>query len=352
MSTFNIDDLVRDNIRNMEPYSSARIEYSGEASVFLDANENSFGSPLPENYNRYPDPLQGQLKRALSKIKGLPPENIFIGNGSDEVIDLAFRIFCRPGMDNVIICPPTYGMYKVAAAINDIATREVLLTPDFQLDMEGILSAVDEQSKLLFICSPNNPTGNNLNRLDIEMLLNNFPGIVLIDEAYINYSSQKSFVQELAEYENLVVMQTLSKAWGLAALRLGLAFASEKILELFNKVKPPYNINLSSQQLGVRALEGLEEVNATIRTTVQQRQVLQEELRQFPFIEKIFPSDANFILIKTSNAEVLYRYLSSRRIIVRNRSKEPLCQNCLRITIGTQKENEILLDALKKYTNG
>ncbi len=352
MSNFNIDELVRENILKLEPYSSARNEYSGEASVFLDANENSYGSPLPESYHRYPDPLQWQLKQALSKIKGVPPQNIFIGNGSDEVIDLAYRIFCRPGVDNVILCPPTYGMYKVAGGINDIETREVLMTPDFQLNVEGILEVVDERSKLLFLCSPNNPTGNNLNRLDMEMLLNNFQGIVLIDEAYINYSRQKSFVQELTEYPNLVVMQTLSKAWGLAGLRLGLAFASEKILSLFNKVKPPYNVNLSSQQLGIKALESLESVNQTIRVTVEQRMLLQEALTHFPFIEKIYPSDANFLLVKTKDADDLYHFLSAKRIIVRNRSKEPLCQNCLRITIGTEKENEILLDALKNYPHG
>lgn len=352
MKKFNLENLVRENIKSLQPYSSARDEFKGEASVFLDANENGYGSPLDENFNRYPDPLQWQLKKELSKIKGIPSKNIFVGNGSDEVIDLAYRIFCEPRKSNVIICPPTYGMYKVCANINDVETKEVLLTNNFHLNVEGILEAINDDTKLLFICSPNNPTGNNMNRSDIELLLNNFPGIVLIDEAYINYSRQKTFLQELTEYENLIVMQTLSKAWGLAALRLGLAFASENIIDLFNKVKPPYNINLSSQQLGIKALTGIEEVNENIKNTVEQRSVLQKQLTQFHFIQKIYPSDSNFLLIKTNDANNLYQYLTGRKIVVRNRSKEPLCDNCLRITIGTPKENEILIEALKNYKNG
>ncbi|MEP6949122.1 MAG: histidinol-phosphate transaminase [Ginsengibacter sp.] len=350
MKNFNLDSLIRKNIKILQPYSSARVEYPGDALVFLDANENSYGSPLDVNYNRYPDPLQLKLKDELSKIKGIPPQNIFIGNGSDEVIDLAYRIFCEPGKDNVIICPPTYGMYKVCANINDVSIKEVNLTQEFRLDVEAILQSVDSNTKLLFICSPNNPTGNNMNRIDIELLLNNFPGIVIIDEAYINYSRQKTFLQELTEYENLVVMQTLSKAWGLAALRLGLAFASEKIIELFNKVKPPYNINLSSQQLGIKALSGIEKVNENIKSTVEQRNILQQQLGQFDFIRKVYPSDANFILVKAADADSLYKYLSAQKIVVRNRSKEPLCENCLRITVGTPQENEILVGALRNLT--
>ncbi len=351
MRAFDVDSLVRRNIKNLKPYSSARTEYSGDASIFLDANENSFGSPLPENFNRYPDPLQWQLKQELSKIKGIPPQNIFIGNGSDEVIDLAYRIFCEPGKDNVIVCPPTYGMYGVSANINDVEMKEVLLSSDFQLDVETILETANDNTRLLFICSPNNPTGNNMNRVEMETLINNFPGLVIIDEAYINYSRQKSFLQELTEYENLIVMQTLSKAWGLAALRLGLCFASEKIIELFNKVKPPYNINKASQQLGVEALSNIEEVNKNIKITVEQRAILQNKLQQFKFIQKIYPSDSNFILTKTDDAVKLYRYLANKKIIVRNRSKEPLCENCLRITVGTQVENETLIGALKNYND-
>lgn len=349
MEKFDIDKIVRENIEKLKPYSSARSEYRGDAEVFMDANENAYGSPLDENYNRYPDPLQWELKKELSKIKGVPPQNIFVGNGSDEVIDIAFRIFCKPGQDNVIVCPPTYGMYKVCADINDVEAKEVLLTEDFQLNIEGILSVVDANTKLLFICSPNNPTGNDINRMDIELLLNNFPGIVIIDEAYINFSRQKTFIQELTEYENLIVMQTLSKAWGLAALRLGLGFASEKIIDLFNRVKPPYNVNLSSQQLGIKALANIKEVNANIINTIQQRNWVHDQLQQFNFVQIIYTSDANFILVKVDNADKLYQYLLLNRIIVRNRSKEPLCNNCIRITIGTEQENLHLINTLKNY---
>ena len=354
---FNLQKLVRENIRNLKPYSSARHEFTGKASVFLDANENAYGSPLPSpsgeglgvRFNRYPDPLQWQLKFQLATIKGVPAENICIGNGSDEIIDLAYRIFCNPGKDNVIICPPTYGMYAVNAGINDVEIRKVNLTKDFQLDVEGIINATDSETKLLFICSPNNPTGNNMNRADVEILLNNFPGIVIIDEAYINYSKQKTFIQELMEYPNLVVMQTLSKAWGLAALRLGLCFASLDIIDLFNKVKPPYNINEASQQMALEALQNTEQVNAWIKETVQQKDKLINELGNFSFIKNIYPSDANFILVKVDDADLLYQFLAANEIVVRNRSKETGCENCLRISIGTKEENEILIKKMKQY---
>ena len=292
---FDLNSLIRENIKNLKPYSTARHEFKGTATVLLDANENAYGSPLEDNFNRYPDPLQWQLKFAIAKIKGVPAENIFIGNGSDEVIDIAYRIFCNPVKDNVIICPPTYGMYEVSGNINDVTIKKVNLTPDFQLDVQGILDAVDANTKLLFICSPNNPTGNNMNRNDVEVLLNNFPGIVVIDEAYINYSKQKTFIQELTEYPNLVVMQTLSKAWGLAALRLGLCYASMDIIDLFNKVKPPYNINEASQELALEALQHTEQVNNWIKEVVLQKKSLVNELSKFPFVEKIYPSDANFL---------------------------------------------------------
>ncbi len=346
---FELNKLVRGNIKNLIPYSSARHEFTGNASVFLDANENAFGSPLAEKFNRYPDPLQWQLKFQLARIKGVPAENIFVGNGSDEVIDLACRIFCNPGKDNIIICPPTYGMYEVSATINDVEIRKVNLTKDFQLDAENILNAVDENTKLLFICSPNNPTGNNMNREDIELLLNNFPGIVLIDEAYINYSKQKTFVQELTEYPNLIVMQTLSKAWGLAALRLGLCYASMDIIGLFNKVKPPYNVNAASQQLGLQALQDTIMVNNWIKEVVGQKGVLIKEMQQLFFVEKIYPSDANFILVKVKDANALYGYLAAHGVIVRNRSNDVHCSNCLRITIGTPNENNNLILLLKNY---
>ena len=325
--SFDLQKLVRENIRRLTPYSSARHEFKGEASVFLDANENSFGSPLPESFNRYPDPLQWQLKTGISAIKNIPPENIFIGNGSDEVIDLAYRIFCEPGKDNVIICPPTYGMYEVSANINDVEVRKVNLTDDFQLDVDGILKVVDEHSKLLFICSPNNPTGNSMKRLDVERLLSVFPGIVLIDEAYINFSAQESFASALTTYKNLVVMQTLSKAWGLASLRLGLGFASVEMIGLFNKVKPPYNINKASQQLALVALQNAPQVTEWVAETLGQREYLQQQLSGFSFVEKVYHSDANFLLVKVSNADSLYKYLTENKIIVRNRSKEVLCEN-------------------------
>ncbi len=341
--------LVRENIKNLQPYSSARNEFKGNASIFLDANENAFGSPFTESYNRYPDPLQWQLKFELAKIKGVPAENIFIGNGSDEVIDLAFRIFCTPQKDNVIVCPPTYGMYQVSANINDVETKKVNLTPDFQLDVEGIINATDSNTKILFICSPNNPTGNNMNRKDVEWLLNNFPGIIIIDEAYINFSKQKTFIQELTEYPNLIVMQTLSKAWGLAALRIGMCFASMDIIDIFNKVKPPYNINQASQQIAQDALKETAVVNNWIKDIVQQKEILINALNTFPFVKKIFPSDSNFILVKVTDADALYQYLTQNKIVVRNRTKELHCNNCLRITIGTAEENNILLTTLKNY---
>lgn len=342
-----INNLVRDNIKRLVPYSSARHEFAGEASVYLDANENSLGSPLEEPFNRYPDPLQWPLKFQLVKIKGVPAENIFIGNGSDEVIDLLYRIFCNPGKDNVIICPPTYGMYEVSANINDVEVRKARLTDDFQLDLESIMNLTDGQTKLLFICSPNNPTGNSMNRADVEWLLNNFPGLIVVDEAYINFAKQKTFIQELTEYPNLVVMQTLSKAWGLAALRLGIAFASEDIIALFNKVKPPYNVNKASQELGLQALQNTALVNNWIKETVNEREELAIALQSFPFVEKIYPSDANFLLVKVKDANAVYQYLADKGIVVRNRSKDPLCDNCLRITIGTKAENIKLVEALR-----
>ena len=351
-----IDNLVRENIKQLIPYSSARHEFKGDAAVFLDANENSYGSPVnllsssaDGSFNRYPDPLQWKLKLAISGIKGVPPENIFIGNGSDEVIDLAYRIFCNPAKNNVIICPPTYGMYQVSGNINDVGIKKINLTEAFQLDVEGILDATDENTKLLFICSPNNPTGNNMNRQDVEILLNNFPGIVLIDEAYINYSKQKSFIQELTEYSNLIVMQTLSKAWGLASLRIGLAFASLPIIELFNKIKPPYNINKASQQLATEALQNISQVNEWIKEIVEQRKVLERALCEFSFVKKVYQTDANFLLVKVNDANALYQYLSNYKIIVRNRTKEVLCNNCLRITVGTPEQNEQLIKSLKYY---
>ncbi len=348
---FNLNNLIRENIKRLIPYSSARDEFSGEAKVFLDANENSLGSPLPKWYNRYPDPYQYKLKEAISKVKGIAPEYIFLGNGSDECIDLLYRCFCNPGKDNTIICPPTYGMYEVSAHINDVEVRKAPLLDDFQLDLIHLENLVDENTKLIWICSPNNPTGNSFRREDIEMILNNFNGLVIIDEAYINFSRQKSFIQELTQYPNVVVMQTFSKAWGLAALRLGIAFASTEIITILNKVKPPYNINQATQELVLKALEKVDEVNDMIRELVAMREALTEVLQDMPTVEKVYPSDANFILVKIKNAHKVYEFLLSRGIVVRDRSNVKLCNDCLRITVGTEQENTLLVDALIEYVN-
>jgi histidinol-phosphate aminotransferase len=343
---FNLDNLVRDNIKKMAAYSSARHEFTGNASIYLDANENSFGSPLPDDFNRYPDPMQTQVKEKLSKIKGVPPQNIFLGNGSDEAIDLLYRIFCEPGRDNVIIFPPTYGMYEVCAEINNVKVKKVNLTKEYQLDIEGIENAIDPFTKLIFICSPNNPTGNSINHTAIEIILNNFNGIVVIDEAYINYSKQRSFIAELTDYPNLVVMQTLSKAWGLAGLRLGMAFASLPIVELMNKVKYPYNINTATQLLALEALNNIDWVNEHIAATVTEREKLKTELLNLASTETVFLSDANFLLVKMKEARNIYEQLCTKGIIVRDRSKVILCEDCLRITIGTELENKKLIEAL------
>jgi histidinol-phosphate aminotransferase len=346
---FELNNLLRENIKKLVPYSSARDEFQGEASIYLDANENAFGSPLDRNYNRYPDPLQYAVKKRLSEIKGVPPRNIFLGNGSDEAIDILFRSFCQPGIDNVIIVPPTYGMYEVSANINDIALQKVPLTDDYQLNLDGIAETINQHTKLIFICSPNNPTGNSIHREDIETILANFNGLVVVDEAYINFSRQKSFIQELTEYPNLVVLQTLSKAWGLAGLRVGMAFASEEIIEVFNKVKPPYNINEASQKLALEALNNVEQVNNWIKTTLTERDRLVLELKDMEFVLDIYPSDANFILVKTTDANNIYNFLVDQGIIVRNRSSVILCEGCLRITVGTPLENTSLLTHLKSF---
>ncbi|HEV3325266.1 MAG TPA: histidinol-phosphate transaminase [Puia sp.] len=346
---FDLNRILRDNIRQLVPYSSARDEFKGEAQVFLDANENSLGSPLTKWYNRYPDPHQWKVKEALGKIKGIAPEHIFLGNGSDECIDLLYRAFCVPGKDNVIINPPTYGMYAVSAQINDVEVRRAVLLDDFQLDLVHLERLVDEQTKIIWICSPNNPTANSINRQDIEIVLNNFSGLVVIDEAYINFSRHRSFIQELADYPNLVVLQTMSKAWGLAGLRLGMAFASAGIIDIYNKVKPPYNINQATQELALTALNGVGEVNEMIRALVTMREQLARDLAALPFVLTVYPSDANFLLIKMADARGVYEYLLRGGIVVRDRSKVELCEGCLRITVGTERENAELVEALKGY---
>ncbi|WP_276504996.1 histidinol-phosphate transaminase [Terrimonas pollutisoli] len=347
--SFDLSKLVRENIKKVKAYSSARDEFSGEAKVFLDANENSLGSPLTKWYNRYPDPHQQKLKASISRIKNVDPKNIFLGNGSDECIDLLYRCFCEPGKDNVVICPPTYGMYEVSAAINDVELKRAELLPSFQLNLALIESLIDSNTKIIWICSPNNPTGNSINYQDIEMLLNNFNGLVVVDEAYINFSRQHSLLKELNEYPNLVVMQTFSKAWGLAALRLGMAFASKEIIELLDRIKPPYNINQATQDLALEALEEVGQVNDMIKEIVAMREELINVFQRMPLVEKVYPSDANFLLVKVKDAVDVYDYLLTEGIVVRDRSKVQLCDGCLRITIGTENENTLLVDAMIDY---
>ena len=347
--SFDLNRLLRQNIRQLVPYSSARDDFKGEARIFLDANENSLGSPLTRWYNRYPDPLQWKVKEQLSAIKGIPPQHIFLGNGSDECIDILYRAFCEPGKDNVIICPPTYGMYEVSAHINDVEVRRAQLLDDFQLDLIHLEQLIDQHTKIIWLCSPNNPTGNALNRTDIETVLNNFDGLVVIDEAYINFSRFRSFIPELKDYPNLVVMQTLSKAWGLAGLRLGMAFASEAIIEIYNRVKPPYNISQATQELVLKALEEVGQVNDMIRLIVQYRDALALSLAKMPGIETVYPSDANFLLVKLADPRSAYEYLLEQGIVVRDRSKVTLCEGCLRITVGTEKENAELTKNLETF---
>jgi len=349
MIDFDLQRLIRANIKNLKPYSSARSEFSGKAKIYLDANENSFGSPLTKWYNRYPDPLQWEVKEKLSAIKNIKAQNILLGNGSDECIDLLIRAFCDPGRDNIVICPPTYGMYEVYAHINDVPVKEVPLTSNFQINLEALEEAIDAHTKLIFFCSPNNPTGNSLLREDMEMVLNNFDGLVIVDEAYINYSRQRSLLTELADYPNLVIMQTLSKAWGLAALRVGMCFASEEIIGVLNTIKPPYNINAASQELVLKALDQLDSVNEMIRETIRERERLASELSVLPFVRNVFPSDANFLLVKMYSSLDVFHYLRNEGIIVRNRSNVILCEDCLRITVGTIEQNSILVNTLKNF---
>lgn len=348
--SFKLENIVRDNIKQLVAYSSARDEYKGIDGVFLDANENAFGSPLETNYNRYPDPLQLKAKSKISALKNSAVENIFLGNGSDEAIDILYRAFCVPEKDNVIICPPTYGMYEVSANINGISILKApLIAETFQLDTASILDLITANTKLIFVCCPNNPTGNGVKWSDIKLILNSFNGIVVVDEAYIDFASYGSLIPELANYENLVILQTFSKGWGLAGLRVGMAFASEKIINIFNKIKPPYNINAVSQQLLLEALNNKSQVDDWVREIISERKKVSDELSKLPFVKTIYPSESNFILAKVDNAKDIYNFLISQKIIVRDRSKIILCPECLRITIGTTKENQQLVNVLKQY---
>lgn len=348
-TNFNLHNLIRENIKSLKPYSSARDEYKDVAindMIFLDANEN----PFENGVNRYPDPQQITVKKALANIKNVHEKNILLGNGSDEVLDLLFRAFCEPNKDNIITLPPTYGMYSVLASLNAIEDRNVLLSEDFQPQIPQILAAVDENSKILFLCSPNNPSGNSFSEEAIETLLNNFQGLVVIDEAYIDFSKQESWLQKLNKYPNLVITQTLSKAYGMAGIRLGICYASEEIIRILNNIKPPYNINELTQQKALERLQDREGVTQEIETILSERNQLAIALKGISFIEKIYESDANFILIKVDDATKRYNELIAKGIVIRNRTTQPLCENTLRLTVGTKKENEKLILTFKDLT--
>ena len=337
-----LKNLIRNNIKNLKPYSSARDEYSGEAMVFLDANENPFNAP----YNRYPDPLQRKLKDKIAVIKQCRPDQIFLGNGSDEPIDLVFRAFCEPGIDNMVSIDPTYGMYQVAADINNIEVRKVSLNPDFNISAGDLLNKADEHTKLVFICSPNNPTGNLMNKAEILRLVSNFQGLVVLDEAYTDFAPGASLLPELGQYPNLIILQTFSKAWGMAGIRLGMAFAQPEIIRIFNKIKYPYNINILTQQKALDLVEKEADKTSWVELLIMERWKLTKALEKFPFVIQIYPSDANFLLVKMHDAREIYDYLVEKGIIVRDRSKVILCTDSLRITVGSPEENETLLNTL------
>ena len=340
-----LEELCRPNIWSLAPYSSARNEYAGrEARVFLDANENPYNNP----FNRYPDPLQLEVKEAIQKVKGVPVENIFLGNGSDEAIDLPYRCFCRPGIDNVVAIEPTYGMYKVCADINDVEYRPVLLDEHYQITADRLLAACDDKTKIIWLCSPNNPTGNSLIREEIVRTIEGFDGIVIVDEAYSDFSAQQPLRTELAKYPNLIVLNTMSKAWGCAAIRLGMAFASQEIIGLFNKVKYPYNVNILTQRQALEALNDPFQVDKWVRMLKLERDRMIEAFKLLPTCKQVYPTDANFFLAKMTDAQGIYDYLVDKGVIVRNRTRVKLCQNCLRITIGTKSENNELIAALRQ----
>lgn len=338
-----INTLVRRNVMTMKPYSSARDEFKGEAEIFMDANEN----PYPSPYNRYPDPMQWKVKEKLAEIKGVKPTQIFLGNGSDEPIDLIIRAFCEPNQDSILITEPTYGMYKVCAEVNAVNVQQVLLNPDFDLDLEAFPNTFDATTKVIFLCSPNNPTGNLLDRDKTIQILKRFYGLVVIDEAYIDFTKSKSFIQELNKYSNLLVLQTFSKAWGLAGLRLGMCFASEQIISILNKIKYPYNVNIQTQTMALNALENAYRKDIWVDEILKQKDILIKKLRSLKIVEEVFPSDANFLLVRVKDASATYHYLTDNGIIVRDRSKVNLCYNCIRITVGTPEENNRLIEALK-----
>ena len=341
-----LKEIVRKNIYSLKPYSSARNEFKGEASIFIDANENPYDTP----YNRYPDPLQLQVKEKISALKGVPVENIFLGVGSDEPIDLLYRIFCEPQKDNVVALEPTYGMYAVCADINNVEYRTISLKENYQFSAEELLAATDDNSKIIWLCSPNNPTGNALNAAEIEKVLKNFSGIVAVDEAYIDFSSQPSYLKVLKEYPNMVVLQTFSKAWGSAGVRLGMAFASEEIIKIFNKVKYPYNVNVLTQRYAIKLLDNFSQVEKKVKAILKNREKLEKQLAKVECIKEVYPTDANFILVKTTDSDTIYKYLIEKGIVARNRNGITLCDNCIRITVGTAEENKQVIAALKNYS--
>ena len=345
ITKIDIKKLARPNVLKMKPYASARIEYTGVADLYLDANENPFETGM----NRYPDPLQKELKLKIGNLKNIHSENIFLGNGSDEVIDLLIRIFCNPKQDHIITLPPTYGMYQVSAALSDVLVKKIPLRNDFQPDVEAILKITDVHSKILFLCSPNNPTGNSFSFEIMKTLIQKFPGIVVVDEAYIDFAKQQSCLSFLEQFPNLVVAQTFSKAWGLAGIRLGIAFASTTIIQLLNKVKPPYNINCLTQRTALKALAQISQKTQNVNIILQEREKLTEAIANLNFVKEVFPSDANFVLVKMEAPKDVYQFLLDRKIIVRDRSNVLLCEGCLRISIGTPAENQLLISTLKSF---
>ncbi len=350
---FQLDKIVRQHLKDLKPYSSARDEYTGKEGIFLDANENPYGTPgivrQDIAFHRYPDPHQLRLKKRIGEIKEIPPDYIFLGNGSDEAIDLLIRAFCNPVTDNIVINAPTYGMYQVAAAINEVTVKEAVLTPDFQLDRQHIAAAIDDNTKILFFCSPNNPTGNLMSTKDIVQWAKKFEGLVVVDEAYIDFTDTPSLIEALPDLPNLVVLQTLSKAWGMASLRLGMAFASPEIISWLNKIKPPYNVNGLTQQKALEVLENPNQKEKLVSQIISQREKLSLALQQHPLVEHVYPSDANFLLVRVQEAKSVFDYLIMEKIIVRDRSNVLYCEGCFRITVGTEEENQLLLKKMAHY---
>lgn len=347
---FDPKDLLRPHLKQLVPYSSARDDYKGKEGVFLDANENPIGSITEENWNRYPDPYQQELKAKLAEVKGVSPEQIFLGNGSDEPIDLLIRAFCEPGVDEMIINPPTYGMYKVSADINNVRAKEVLLTNQYDLDAQALISAINDRTKIIWICSPNNPTGNDVSLEKIEIILKAFQGLVVVDEAYIDFADRPSFIEKLNEFPNLIVLQTMSKAWGLASLRLGMAFCSQEIVSILNRIKPPYNLSGLTQRTVLEALNNLDKKGEMVAEILQNRDELKIELEGLEIVKRVYPSDSNFFLVKMQNAGSVYKKLIEKQIILRDRSKVVLCEDGIRITIGTKEENRKLIEELKNLS--